>query len=1310
MTACSRLSMLILWLLLVAVCGQAEANEMYFRHYNNKDGLSHNTVYHSIQDRKGFLWFGTDDGLNRFDGHTFKAYRYNSNQTNSLLNDRIISLFEDSSGRLWVCTNYGVCYMDSNSDLFYPFYLTSSGNTPEYFTSINEDSNQHLWMHEYNRIVRFSPADNNFKIYPADSYFHPANLVMTAGGQPLFSSYYDLYYYKPDTDTFLHIPILTETEKQEQTHITAICEVADAGVLIGTDKKGLKLYQSNSQQVETIIPDIHIRAITSYNSNTFWIASESGVYIYNIINRQITHLTKSLTNEYGIVDNAVYCITKDSEGGIWLGSFFGGIGYLPPEYTPFNRYIGGKTHPEMLGNAVREIFPDDYGNLWLGTEDNGINRYNLQTGKITNFSLNNVSHPLSATNIHGLFPDGDKLWIGTFNKGIDLLELPSGKIIKKYTQANTNNGLRTDFVLCFHPINEQELIVGTGSGTSLFNRQTGKFSRWQNINFLTRQVYKDKKGRIWAVTSNGLFCYHPETDNLKHYTSNINIRQSLGSNTITSVYEDHKNRIWVTTTNGLSLYNEETDQFNRITAENGFPSNILYRILEDDEQNFWISTANGLVKFNPDTHAMQVFTYTNGLHETQFNFCSSYKAPDGTMYFGTINGMISFNPKDFKTDTYSPPLYITTIQLPGEKILPGNTIDKLSLPYDKSTFTLSYIALSYAAPDAIQYAYMLEGVDKDWNYMNQNKDVTFANLSPGKYTFKVRSTNSSGIWQNNEIQFPITIIPPFWATIWAYIIYCLGALSLAVLFYYYKKSKFEEQHRQNREKFETQKEKELYNAKIQFFTFITHEIRTPLTLIKAPLEKILTSGDGTPATKKNLLTIEKNTQRLIDLSNQLLDFRKTEAKGFKLNFVHTDVTEWIEDMILRFRPAMEKDGKEVSINTPDEHLSAYIDREAFSKIVSNMLTNAIKYSDSYIGVELRLPEGNDPAFSLIITNDGMLITEKNAEKIFTPFYRVKETENMQGSGIGLSLARSLAELHKGTLVYQPTQTGLNRFILTLPVIQEDSYLIGEKTQKQANGNQPVIHSDLPVILIVEDQADMREYIAHELAESYQILEADNGKSALNILNERAVRLIISDVMMPIMDGFELCNEVKNNVNLSHIPFIILTAQHNLQSRLKGLNTGADAYIEKPFSIDLLTSQISNLLKSRELLNRAYLEKPLAPTQSLAVSPLDEIFLNGLNEYLEENLTNSDLSVENIASGMNMSTSSLYRKVKGLSGMSPVDFIRVFRLKQAVKLMEAGENRISEIAFKVGFSSPAYFSTSFQKQYGKSPSEYMKNRK
>ncbi|MDR0393908.1 MAG: response regulator [Tannerella sp.] len=1323
-----KISFIIFLLAAVVSDVAAASHNYYFRHYTNKNGLSHNTVYCSLQDRKGFMWFGSDDGLNRFDGYSFQIFRYNNqdNSGRSLINDRIISFTEDSSGKIWVCTSGGVCFYDYETGFFHPF-IPDTQSAPYFAEQICEDKSGNIWLRDYFKITRYHKETNAFRTYHSDEYnFRSVTMTMTEEGIPVFADASALFVYDPESDDFDRLLSLEKFRKNEMTVIMSVKEVPQVGFFVGTDQEGLLFYHADNGVLETVIPEIHVRSIMQFNANTYWIASESGIYIYNLIDKSVVNLRKSLTNDYTIADNAVYSLTKDREGGVWVSSFFGGINYLPKNYTNFTYYIGGKTHPGMLGNTIREICPDKYGNLWLGTEDNGINRFDPETNTMVNYSLLNPERKLAATNIHGLYAQGDTLWIGSFNKGIELMHIPTGKIFGNYNSANTNGGLISNFILCFYRTRRGELLVGTSNGVVIFDEKNNTFSPWKGVGGLVRQILEDETGNIWVSTNGGLYKYTPpaigadgiETaEKVSRYVETPSSRsQGLGSSNTTSVFEDSKGRIWITTVYGFSLYNKYTDSFNRITTSDGLPSNMIYRIAEDEEHLFWVSTANGLVRFNPETHVIHTYSYSDGLHETQFNFSSSYKSPDGVIYMGTVNGMISFDPKQFTKDTYIPQLYITRIHVhdhPGDsRFLLRNVSNELKLPYHSSTFTVSYIAPGYTSPDAIKYAYLLDGVDKEWIYMDKNKEVTFANLSPGEYTFRVRSTNSSDIWQDNVQTLHIVITPPFWATLWAYSAYLLMIVLCPIAFYRYKKRKFLRKARRNRKLFEVEKEKELYNAKIRFFTFITHEIRTPLTLIKAPLEKIMRSEDGNAATRQNLEIIEKNTQRLLDLSNQLLDFRKTESRGFRLNFVKTDVILMMENILTPFIPVFHNENKKFSADLPEKHFFAYIDRDAFTKIVTNMLTNALKYSSGSITC-MSAEDESGGTFRVVVTNDGVVVPEKEREKIFTPFYRPKETENVQGSGIGLSLSRTLAEFHHGSIDYQETPEGLNRFILTLPVRQDEyNFDLSESRPPDSHtaaAEELVVTdgTDRPVLLIVEDQQDMRRFLVEELSCRYEIADAENGKQALALLEKNRVDLIISDIMMPLMDGYELCDEVKSNIQYSHIPFILLTARHNLQSRLTGLSQGADAYMEKPFSLEHLSLQIENLLKNRERIRRVYLEKPQTPVSSLAVSRIDNQFLEKLNLYIEENLTNEQLSVEMIAGEMGMSNSSLYRKVKAISDLSPVDFIRMARLKKAVRLMQSGEKRVGEIAYLVGFSSPAYFSTTFQKQYGKSPSEFLK---
>lgn len=1289
--------------LLSLLTWRADAQNLYFRHYNNKHGLSHNTVFAACQDSRGFMWFGTEDGLNRFDGHSFKVYRHNPSDSGSVPSDRVFDIAEDSQGRLWLCTRRGLCYYDHMTDSFH----RNASSQSNYCLAVRADGSGALWAIYSDRVVRYPTNTTGYEEFSGHEGAVPHCMTINRRGEPLFADRNTIYRY----DTICKNLSPTRLDLPQGAAVSALCDVEGQGVLVGTSADGLMLYNSSSGHLSTLVPDIQVRTIVRSCDHTFWIGSESGVYIYDALTREITNLRKSLTDQYAIADNAVYALASDSEGGVWVGTFFGGVSYLPPTTHNFTHFVGGKTHPGMLGNAVREIVADDYGNLWLGSEDNGINRYTPATGQIVNYSADG---PLSATNIHGLLADGPNLWVGTYNRGIDVVDIPSGQRVRHYSKATTRGALGSDFVLCFGKTPRGGLLVGSTVGVVEYDSRGDTFTPWHSITAPAKQIFTASDSTVYVASTEGLYVVKP-CGEVSRFISDESDTASLPTNNTTSVFEDASHRIWVTTTEGFCSYDPHSGRFSRITTEHGLPGNIVYRIEQDRSGMLWISTAAGLVRFNPADRTLRAYSYVDGLQQTQFNFSSSYRSPRGTIYMGTINGMLAFDPQSFRIDSFVPPIYITGIHQPGANRHTTRLTDfsfeqteRLRLPYNEATFTLSYVAVGYTLPEAIEYAYMLEPLDKDWVAMQHNRDVTFANLAPGRYLFRVRSTNGSAEWQSNERQLEIVITPPLWATTWARGLYLLVLAGLGWLIYRYKRRRIEQSLRVREREFENRKERELYDSKIQFFTYIAHEIRTPMTLIKAPLEKIFKSGRCDEPILRQLRTVEANTDRLLELSNQLLDLRKSDSRGLRLNYLSTELGEWVGTLLATFLPMFEHEGRHFELNRCDGSMLADIDREAMTKIVSNMLTNALKYSQHSVKLDIMM-HAESRTFGLVVTNDGAVIPPDDREKIFTPFFRVSHNEHLSGSGLGLSLAQALAESHGGTLSYDVTEQGLNRFTLTLPLEQQQRFSVAPCSPIEPTGSasERVDGDKLSTVLVVEDQEDMREFIVAELSPLYRTLSAADGRSGLDVLAHEAVDLIISDVMMPRMDGFELCNAVKNDVNFSHIPFVILTAEHNLQSHLRGLNTGADAYLEKPFSIDILLAQLENLLRGRRVLERLYADRPHVSVESLSGSPVDDEFLARMKRCLDDNLACESFGVESLADQMCMSSSSLYRKVKGLSGLSPVEFLRVARLKMAVELMSSGERRVGEVAFMIGFSSAAYFSSCFQKQYGCSPSEYMR---
>ncbi len=640
---------------------------------------------------------------------------------------------------------------------------------------------------------------------------------------------------------------------------------------------------------------------------------------------------------------------------------------------------------------------------------------------------------------------------------------------------------------------------------------------------------------------------------------------------------------------------------------------------------------------------------------------------------------------------------------------------EINLKYNQNSFAFRFAALCYAAPEENYLSYTLKGFDKEWYSTTKSSTASYTNLKPGDYTFCVKTANAKGEWSNDIKSIHIHIAPPFWKSPWAYLLYfILSAAGIGYIFYRFRKQITDKQQRQL-EILEAEKEKEIYHAKIDFFTNIAHEIRTPLTLIKGPLENILHKENIDRNTiRENLDVMERNTLRLLDLTNQLLDFRKTETKGFRLNFMDCNISQLIRDTYIRFNPAAQQNGLKFQTDLPEQDFNAPVDKEALTKILSNLFNNAVKYATSSIHVSLIPPCGmKEPGyFSIMVSNDGHPIPHDMQEKIFQPFVQIKQTSGGQrtaGTGIGLPLARSLAELHKGKLYLKDSEEIC--FCVELPVDQEKAIQLQKDSTISQTGNMQTVirqHSTNICILVVEDDPEMQNFICAQLETVYCVIRASNGKEALQVLSEKTISLIVSDVMMPEMDGFELCHTLKTDIEHSHIPIILLTAKVTMQSKIEGIELGADDYIEKPFSTEYLLARIANLLSNQDKLRHAFTSSPFVNAKTIALSKADENFLDKLIEVIQKNISEPDFNVDILAEKMNMSRSSLHRKIKGIAQITPNEFIQLERLKMAAQLIQSGEYRINEVCYIVGFNSSSYFAKCFQKQFGVLPKDFYKN--
>ena len=859
------------------------------------------------------------------------------------------------------------------------------------------------------------------------------------------------------------------------------------------------------------------------------------------------------------------------------------------------------------------------------------------------------------------------------------------------------------------------------------SKQCDDFDRIPELN--GRFVYdikEDSGGNLWLATyANGAYCYNVSEKKWKNYLHDESNPKSLPYDKVVSVFEDSHRQVWLTTQGGgFCLFHPETETFTSYNLADGLPNDVIYQIVEDKEGLFWLTTNNGLVCFQPTTGAMKVYTTSNGLLGDQFNYRSSFETEDGTIYLGSIDGFVAFNPKNFSENKSLPSIVITDFLLFGKEVYvgePGSPLEKsitfsdeLVLQSNQNSFSFRVAALDFQAPRMSRIMYKLDGFDADWLTVGESPIVTYSNLRYGNYTFRVKVSNSDGVWNEEGISLKVHILPPFYLSVWAYIVYALLIIGCSLYTVMYFKRRSNRKHRRQMEKFEQEKEREVYNAKIDFFTNVAHEIRTPLTLIKGPLENIILKKQVDTETREDLNVMKQNTERLLNLTNQLLDFRKTERQGFRLNFTECNVTEILKETHKRFTSLAKQKGLDFVLQMPEKDFYAHINQEAFTKIISNLLNNGVKYAESYVHISLAVPDtdgGN--SFRICTVNDGVIIPDAMKEEIFKPFVRFNEQEDGKvttGTGIGLALSRSLAELHQGTLTMGKGEEN-NTFCMTLPIVQDTTITltteveVGTDKINEAPAEQAVEKDNRPTVLVAEDNPDMLAFVVRQLSKDYTVLTATNGAEALRVLDGNYVNLMISDVVMPVMDGFELCKTIKSDLNYSHIPIILLTAKTNIQSKIEGMELGADAYIEKPFSVEYLQACASNLIQNREKLRQAFAESPFIAANTMALTKADEEFIKKLNEVIRVNYANPEFSMDDMADNLNMSRSNFYRKIKGVLDLSPNEFLRLERLKKAAQLLKEGENRVNEICYMVGFNSPSYFAKCFQKQFGVLPKDF-----
>ena len=1309
---------------------QSVEEHYYFKNLSIRNGLSQNTVNAILQDRKGFMWLGTKDGLNRYDGLSFRKFKHDAANPRSIGNSFITSLYEDFNGNIWVGTDAGVYIYYPEKEAFEEFDCQSLEKTriERSVSMIAGDKQGRVWIAvEAQGMFCYDARQKLLRNYPLSEISSNIKCFTFDSGGTLWLGFYgDGLYYSKDNLATVHPYGSPEDGKREFEGgvITKIVQGNYNCLYIGSVKEGVSELNLTSGQVRNLLAidesgeSIFCRDLLPYSDNELWIGTESGIYIYNLRTAQFIHLRASLYDSYSLSDNAIYALYKDREEGLWIGSYFGGVDYYPRQYTYFAKYYPKNIANSLHGKRVREFCRADDGTLWIGTEDGGLNHFNPKTKEFHFFEPS-----AGFTNIHGLCMDGSHLWVGTFSKGLRVIDTRTGVVLRTYTEGHTPHSLNDNSIFSICRTSAGEIYLGTLFGLLRYNRTQDNFDRIPELNGkFVYDIKEDSYGNLWLATyANGAYCYDVSVRRWKNYVFDAEDEKSLPYDKVLSVFEDSYRQIWLTTQGGgFCLFHPDTETFTRYGLKDGLPNDVVYQIVEDDDRFLWLTTNNGLVRFDPKTMEMKVFSTANGLPTNQFNYRSGFKDEAGNIYLGSINGFVAFDPRTFAENRQVPAVAITDFLLFNKEVPVGETdsplkssitfSDKVVLTADQNSFSFRIAALSYQAPRMNKLMYKIEGFDEGWLTIGESPLVTYSNLGYGDYVFKVKASNSDGVWNEQETSLHLSILPPFYLSGWAYCFYVLFFMGcLVCVIFYFKRRNYRKQHRQM-EMLEQEKEREVYHAKIDFFTNVAHEIRTPLTLIKGPLENIILKKEVDSETKEDLYIMKQNTERLLNLTNQLLDFRKTETRGFRLNFTECDVVAVLRETYLRFTSLAKQKGLDFILELPQECFMADVNQEALTKIISNLLNNGVKYASTYLRISL---ETDEKVFHIRTFNDGEMIPDTMKEEIFKPFVRLdKEDEVTTGTGIGLALSRSLAELHQGSLMMEKGEE-VNCFCLTLPVNQDSTITLSAENVSQVEENscgweqeETDTKEKKPMILVVEDNPDMLAFIRKQLTTEYSVLTAMNGIEALAVLDNHYVNLVVSDVMMPQMDGFELCKTIKSDLSYSHIPVVLLTAKTNIQSKIEGLELGADAYIEKPFSVEYLLANISSLIHNREKLRQTFAKSPFVAANTMALTKADEEFIWKLNDIIQANLHNPEFSMEDMADALKMSRSSFYRKIKGVLDLSPNEYLRLERLKQAAQLLKEGKSRVNEICYTVGFNSPSYFSKCFLKQFGVLPKDFI----
>lgn len=1341
------------------------AQEFGFNHLNTQNGLSQNSVLAIAQDSLGFMWFGTQYGLNRFDSKGFKVYQNNEQNKHSISSNYILCLLSDSRHTLWVGTSYGLNKYHPESDAFEQIFMQSANNAILKNNTINciyETKKGELWVGTDKGLRQltdrnknsFKPlnlseapmlASNNIRTIFEDS----KNNLWVGTDKGLVKML--LKNGKLQAEIFVNNNAIPNTISDD--YITSIIEDKLHNLWIGTRHGGLNLYHENNH---TFTPFLHadanpksllnnnIRDLLCDKLGNIWIGTQEGLSILDPKIQSFISYKHDPENVKSISQNSIYSLFMDNNNTIWLGTFFGGVNSISSYKTTFSNYSKNNYHSTLINNVISSIVEDNNSkNLWIGTEGDGLNYLNRQNNTITNYQ-NKPNNPFSVGSnlIKVVYKDkSGNIWIGTHGGGLNVLDKKTNHFIRYLYNEKDQSTFGLEILAILETSNNQ-FWVATQKGLKIFHRNNLTLTiDDQNTvaaalgNISISSLLEDSEKQIWIGTLNGLYYFNPENNKI------ILLNRKNTNPSINTIFEDHQQQIWFSEYyGGLSKYNKTEKNITTYTEKDGLSNNNVLGILEDKRNNLWISTSNGLAKYNPSENSFNNYTTSDGLTGNIFNNNSFLKTTNDEMFFGGYNGLISFLPENIDENKMPPPLVFTDLYLFNDPInlakknsLLNNNINftkNIELKYNENLITIKFASLNFVKPEKNTYKYTLEGFDNGWNRTN-NPTATYTNLPVGNYLFRANGTNNDGVW-GNPITLKITVLPPFWRTWWAYSFYILLILflSFSVIRFFFLRALLE-------------RDQELTQLKINFFTNISHEIRTHLSLITGPVEKLLMSEKSINADSIQLQTIKTNSDNLLELVNELMDFRKAETGNLLLHIGYWNIVAFLNSIYDSFRDVAVSRNIQTEFITTANIMDVYFDKEQLRKVFTNILSNAYKFTPNG-GIINIIIENKKGSVEIKIIDNGKGISPKNIEKLFDNYYQENDhNEQNTGYGIGLALAKSIVELHKGNIAVESNiQLADNRrtcFTVTLltgkahfsenqiianpiPSLPE-AHLPNEKFELANTYFEPKSRNQekgLFTILLIEDNQEVRSFIKEVLKNHYTIFESENGKLGLDTAIEVIPDIIISDVMMPEMDGFTLCSKLKSDERTSHIPVILLTAKTGSNNQINGLEVGADIYLTKPFSIQMLLLHLRNLLSYREKLRQQISNQIVSlpaitiehedgelRDEKIGLNTIDNDFLQKVISIIEAHIDDPELNVTMLSRKVAMSYGVLYKKLAAITGLTIHDFIKSIRLKKAAYLLTQKGSTIYEVAYQVGFSDRKYFSKEFKKQFGKNPSDYIK---